>query len=75
MTGAEHYAVAERMLNVAEAELRDASIERDPKVSERHLRQSEIAQQRAQVHATLALAAATVDGSPAIHVSWAEVVR
>ena len=64
MNGPQHYAEAERLLDMAEAELeRYASAEYGSHDERVHLQQSQWATARAQVHATLALAAATIDAA------------
>ena len=79
MTGPEHYRESQRMLKVAQSELKDASTEIDPIVSERHLRHVEIAQRFAQVHAALAVAAASAENNigmePEMVLAWGEVTR
>jgi len=61
VTGPEHYREAERMLLVAQSEMEGYAFTRDEAAEAVHLAQAQWAQQRAQVHATLALAAATVE--------------
>lgn len=59
MTGPEQYSEAERMLLVAQSEMEGYASTRDEATEAIHLAQAQWAQQRAQVHATLAQAAAT----------------
>lgn len=66
MNGAEHYAEAERFLGIAEDEMKRYAGTRDEQAEAYHLAQATWAQQRAQVHATLAHAAATNRGAVAI---------
>ena len=62
MNGPQHYAAAERQLDVAEAEIEQYAKSAIDSTDERiHLQQSQVATARAQVHATLALAAAAID--------------
>jgi hypothetical protein len=72
MTGPEHYKEAERLLTVPRTEVHDGI---EYRVT--HLEQTNIAE--AQVHATLALAAATLDAaygnmSVAADEAWSEVI-
>ena len=61
---AQHYAEAERLLDMAESELeRYANAESGSHAETVHLQQSQWATSRAQVEATLALTAATVDAA------------
>ena len=59
MNAAEHFREAERLLQVAESEMTDYAATRDPETEAYYFQHATFAQQRAQVHATLALAAAT----------------
>jgi hypothetical protein len=64
MNGPQHYAEAERLLDMAETELEHyASAEYGSHDERVHLQQSQWATARAQVKATLALAAATIDAA------------
>lgn len=63
MNGPEHYAEAERLLALAEKEMGGYAATLDPQAEAYHLAQGTWAQQRAQVHATLALVAATANVS------------
>lgn len=67
MSGPEHYAEAERCLTVAE------STHWQGPTADVEFAQTAIA--AAQVHATLALVAATVDASPAGRDVWVEATR
>lgn len=60
MSGPEHYREAERLLEVAKEELIAYAAERNRALARVNLDQATSTHQRAQVHATLALAAATV---------------
>jgi hypothetical protein len=63
VNGPEHYAEAERLANIAEAEIL-AYAKTNVSANERHhVIQARWAQQQAQVHATLALAAASADAA------------
>ena len=59
MNGPEHYREAERLLDIAQSEMERYGYTSDQQEEAYHLQQATWAQQRAQVHATLALAAAT----------------
>lgn len=59
MNGPEHYREAERLMEVAQQELRGYAGSDDSRGETYHLHHSAWAQRQAQAHATLALAAAT----------------
>lgn len=61
MNGPEHYAEAERLLGTAQDEVEDYARASTAQAEALHWQQSQWAQERAQVHATLALAAATAE--------------
>lgn len=63
MTGPDHYREAERLIQNTQAELERGVKEQNSAVIEEALRVGSAAARMAQVHATLALAAATASSS------------
>lgn len=76
MNGPQHYAEAERLLGLAESEMEAYANAAEASATEAaHLAQSGWAQKRAQVHATLALTAATIDAANTVDVTYGNGVK